>query len=241
MSKLTKGTAPSKPQAPAKGIEVKALPFPNGIEAGAAIAACHDSYLAVADRMRATIGAAYNAATGFPQWAKLDAALTEAGVNFPRLEVQKGFAMKFDSMYGTGGKAATAPDAAKVERTQRLSKAVGYSAFDFRCLTPQAKAALGKDNPVRAEAVQDFSDMLNKFDSACYGGMVAADNKANGRMTRKGTDESKPIADRVKACKLGDVPALIGKLVEEGFDVPDAIRQLAAAIVKLKLANVKKA
>lgn len=235
MSKSNKGATPSKSQAPETGIIVKA--FPSGIEAGMALGAAAEAYLQVAHRMRVTIGAAYNKATGFPQWGRLESALTEAGAKVAKSDIAKGLASKFDAMYLAA--APTSTDKAKVEKTAALFKAVGYSAFDFTCLTPQAKAALGKGNDAKAKAVQDCSDMLNKFSSAAWAGMMSADNKYHGRVTRKGSDDRKPVADIIKGCKLGDVPARVGKLVTDGVDVPEAYRQLAALIVKLKLANIK--
>lgn len=245
MSKSKKGAAPSMPQAPATGgfntlgaaiAEALHKPFANGIDAGEALATAQASMLLVAGRMRATIGAAYSETTGFPKWAGLDTALSEAGAAIAKIDIRKGLAKKFDAMY----LAPNAPATAKTAKTQALSKAVGYSAFDFECLTPQAKAALGKDNPAKAEAVQDFSDMLNKNYSAAWGGMVTADNRDNGRATRSGRDKPVNVIDKVKNAKVTDLPNVIATLVEAGIEVAEDFKRLAALIVRLKLATIKK-
>lgn len=235
MSKSNKGANPSKSQAPEMGI-IKA--FTSGLEAGEALGTASGAMLDVAHRMRLTIGSAYDKAAGFPQWGGLDSVLTEAECKVSKAMLQQGLAKKFDSMYLA--KVPTSPDRAKAAKTKALFDAVGYSAFDFRCLTPQAKAALGKDNPKKAETVQAASDMLNKFDSAAWQQMRLADNKYHGRVTRRGRDEVKSVLDIVKGCKVGDVPAKIASLVEDGIEVPQALREFAAWIVKANLANIKK-
>ena len=213
-------------------------PYASGIEAGDALGAATESMLQVSQRMAVTIGAAYNKSEGFPQWGRLESALTETGAKVTKVDIGRGMAKRFDAMYLAANPTST--DKAKVEKTKALFGAINYTAAEFAALTPQAKAALGKGNPAKAEKVQECSDMLNKYCSAAWSSMVAADNRYHGRTSRQGRDEHKSVHDIVKGCKLGDVPARVGKLVADGIDVDDSIRQLAALIVKLKLANTKK-
>lgn len=237
MAKANKATTASKSQAPETGITIKA--FPSGLEAGAALGAASGAMLEVAQRMRLTIGSAYNKADGFPQWGGLESALTSAGSRVSRADIACGLATKFDAMYLAA--VPTSPDKAKVAKTKALFSAVGYSGHDFQRLTPQAKAALGKDNPKKGEAVQKASDMLNKFYSAAWQQMRMADNKDIGRKADRGRNEAKSVAAIIKGCKVGDVPNRVAKLVEDGVEVDEALKQFAAWIVKHGLANITKA
>jgi hypothetical protein len=235
MSKSKKGTAPI---AVAVTAEVTGpVAFANGIDAGEHIASVGFLAADIAARLRVTFGRAYDPATGFPAYRDLDAALEKAKVNgITRIELFKGMCKKFDAKYGATATAIKGD--VDVERKRELMRVVGFNAFDFAHLSPQGKAALGKGNDARAKAVTEMSTMLNKFASNCYGDIVRADNRLNDR-TRDGASKKKSVTEQVKSARVADLPAKVAKLVKDGHTVSAEIKNLAALIVRLKLATIK--
>ena len=236
MSKSKKGTAP---QAVAVTAEVTGpVAFANGIDAGESLAGIGFMAADIAARMRVTVGAAYSSVAGFPTWRDLEAALEKAGVSkVTKSDLAKGMAKKWDAMYLSGAAVKSDVD---VERKRELVRIVGFNAFDFMHLSPQAKAALGKDNAPRAAAVKEFGTMLNKNASNTWGDLVRIDNRVHGRSVNRGADKKKSVADLIKKSTVEGLAKRVASLVEDGFEVPAEVKAFAAYTVKAKWAVLPK-
>lgn len=212
--------------------------FANGIDAGESIAGIGFMAADIAARVRVSIGAAYSSVAGMPSWRDLEAALEKAGVTkITKSDLVKGMAKKWDAMYAPG--VAVKSDV-NVARKRELVRIVGFNAFDFMHLSPQAKAALGKDNPPRAAAVKEFGTMLNKYASNNWSEVVKADNRAHNRSVNRGSNKKKSVADMIRKSTVENLAKRVADMVEDGYDVPAEVKAFAAYTVKAKLAVLPK-
>jgi hypothetical protein len=173
--------------------------------------------------------------SGLPKWGKLPAALKAADHKVSRNEFAMGMAARWDKRYITSALCDAAKDPilhAEQVKYRALCKAAGVKGAEMFCsLTPAAKGKLGEGSDVKAAAVQDLSDTLNKAFSYYWSAIKAADDKRNGR-NKKGAPTERSLTEKLLRGSLESLPAAVAKAVEEGFEVEEDLKQIAAIILR---------
>ena len=208
----------------------------SAFDLGTAMAAIGFSAQDIALQVIALLGASvYSESEGLPKWGKLPAALKAADHKVRRDDFALGMASRWDKRYITGALCDAAKDSilhAEQVKYRALCKAVGVKGAEMYCsLTPTAKGKLGEGSDAKATAVQDLKDTLNKAFSYYWSAIKAADDKRRGR-SKKGAPTQRSLTEKLLRSSLESLPAAVAKAVEEGFEVEDDLKQIAAIILK---------
>lgn len=223
-----KGTAKAVVKAAEKAL--------SAFDLGSAMAGIGFSAHDLALQVIALLGASvYSESEGLPKWGKLPAALKAADHKVSRNEFAMGMAARWDKRYITGALCDAAKNPilhGEQVKYRALCKAAGVKGAEMFCsLTPAAKGKLGEGSDVKAAAVQDLKDTLNKAFSYYWSAIKTADDKRNGR-NKKGAPPERNLTEKLLRTSLESLPAAVAKAVEDGFEVEEDLKQIAALILK---------
>lgn len=201
---------------------------------GDKMAAAGFNLLAIAAYVVALLGdSVYSPKDGLPKWGKLGGALKAAEHKVDRSEFALGMAARWDKVYILG---ALSPESTLLHARQveyrALLKACGVkSAEQFTGLTPAAKGKLGEGNDAKAAKVQELTTLLNGFFSDSWGNMKKAEDRFQGRL-KKGAPPERSLTEKLLRTSLESLPAAVAKAVEDGFEVHEDLKTIAALILK---------
>lgn len=201
-----------------------------------AMCAVSESAANVAARLRAMLKVP--SGTDIPGWDTFNKHCESVGIELRKSQFVPHFAAMWDTE-AEPERRGEAKDTAGRTKARVLDHLAALRLHTMSAFVVSTKGATCGEDASLEYAYKQVSDALSKYIGGKFRTIKSADRDGAERMARNASTEV-DVIKRVMTAQVQNLPAIVADMVEAELDVPKDIRQLAAAIVKLKLCNPKR-